>query len=189
MVPPFLLPPQRLLTHLTADTARAVTTNDSDDADIEDPADVADLTNADVYKQITNNAMAYPKQEPLVEEPTQPCSDESHVDPPTPPIQCNGGDSHPHLELTVVPFMQGSASALVPGAHQGSTIYRSTQQVLGSSTWAPFQSQCNWEFARWVKLRRPTSSAVMDLLAIPGVRVPHSLPIMLLMHCGRLSTS
>ncbi|KAI9440325.1 hypothetical protein H4582DRAFT_1796975, partial [Lactarius indigo] len=35
--------------------------------------------------------------------------------------------------------------------------------------WAPFRTQCDWEIARWAKLRGPSSSAVADLLAIPEV--------------------
>ena len=62
----------------------------------------------------------------------------------------------------------------------------------GDSIWAPFRSQCDWEFARWAKLRGSTSSAVTDLLAIPEVctvlyslyHVPSAL-----MCCKRWSTS
>ena len=151
--------------------ALVVATNVSDDVDAEDLTDLADVTDAEVYEQITNNALAYPEQEPLAEEPANLHSNESHVSPPTPPIQCDGGHSQPLLQLTVVSFTQGGAGALAPDAHQGSTVYQSTQLVLGSSAWAPFQSQCDWEFARWAKLHGPTSSAVTDLLAIPGVRV------------------
>jgi hypothetical protein len=64
-----------------ADTAPAVTPNVSDDADTEDPADVADVTDADVYEQIANNAMAYPEQAALAEEPANPCSNKSHIPP------------------------------------------------------------------------------------------------------------
>lgn len=38
-----------------------------------------------------------------------------------------------------------------------------------ASTWAPFLSQIDWEFARWAKLRGPGSTAVSDLLKIEGV--------------------
>ncbi|KAI9450403.1 hypothetical protein BJY52DRAFT_1206158 [Lactarius psammicola] len=42
--------------------------------------------------------------------------------------------------------------------------------VLGlDNIWTPFQSQCDWEFARWAKNRGPTSTAVGELLAIDGV--------------------
>ncbi|TFK64692.1 hypothetical protein BDN72DRAFT_774279 [Pluteus cervinus] len=36
--------------------------------------------------------------------------------------------------------------------------------------WAPFNSQLEWEIAKWAKLRRQGSTAFSDLLAIPGVR-------------------
>ena len=154
-----------------ADTALAVTAHDLDAVETEDLADLAELTDADVYQQIANNPMAYPEQESSVEVPSQSCSDEPHILLPTPPIQNDGGDSPLLLELSVMPFSLGHAGALVPGAHQGSSLYQRTERSLGSSIWAPFQSQCDWEVARWAKMRGPTSSAVTDLLAIPGVRV------------------
>ena len=86
------------------DATPSLASNDSEDVDADDLTDVADLTDADVYEQISNNMIVYPKQEPSVEVPAQPCSDESHIPPPTPPIQHDGGDSPPHLELIVAPF-------------------------------------------------------------------------------------
>lgn len=38
-----------------------------------------------------------------------------------------------------------------------------------ANLYALFASQVDWEFAKWVKLRGPTSTAVTDLLNIPGV--------------------
>ncbi|KAH9008391.1 hypothetical protein EDB85DRAFT_1824181, partial [Lactarius pseudohatsudake] len=35
--------------------------------------------------------------------------------------------------------------------------------------WSPFQSQCDWDFARWAKKRGPTSMSVTELLVINGV--------------------
>ncbi|KAJ7190265.1 hypothetical protein GGX14DRAFT_538049 [Mycena pura] len=35
--------------------------------------------------------------------------------------------------------------------------------------WGPFRSQLDWEVARWAKLRGSTSTALTDLLDIPGV--------------------
>ena len=89
--------------------ALVVTNNDSDDVDTENHADLAEITDADVYEQITNNVMAYPEQEPLAEEPVVPHSNESHVSLLTPPIWCNSGDSQPLLQLTIVSFTQGGA--------------------------------------------------------------------------------
>ena len=153
------------------DTALAVTTHDSDGVETEDLTDLAELTDADVRQQITNNAMAYPEQESFVEVPAQSCSNKPHILPPTPPIQNDGGDSPLLLELTIVPFSLGCAGELVPGAHQGSSLYQRNQQLLGPSIWAPFQSQCNWDVAQWAKMHGPTLSAVTELLAIPGVCV------------------
>lgn len=42
-----------------------------------------------------------------------------------------------------------------------------------SCTWAPFQSELEWEIARWAKLRGLTSTAVNDLLSIDGVCHSH----------------
>jgi hypothetical protein len=144
------------------------------DMDTEDPADAADITDADIYEQLTqnvNSSLAYPisEQEHTIEIPSsgQPQSAESHTPPPTPPIHLNGDNSLP--ELIVDSFPHGSAGVPVPGTHQGSSRYQTSEEVLGTSIWAPFRSLCDWEIARWAKLRGPTSSAVMDLLAIPEV--------------------
>ena len=53
---------------------------------------------------------------------------------------------------------------------RGSMVYESSQEGLGPSIWAPFQSECDWRFAHWAKMRGVTSSALNDLLAIPEVR-------------------
>ena len=158
----------------TADmTATAETTNTFncvDTMDADDITDLVDLTDAEIYKQIM---IAYPKDESGEVRPSAPpISIESHTPLPTPPIQCNGGDFYPHplLAFTIDRFPLGSAGTLVPGAHQGLSLYQTSQEALGPSIWAPFQSQCDWEVARWAKLHGPTSLAFTDLLAIPGVR-------------------
>jgi len=78
-------------------------------------------------------------------------------------------------DLVIECFPHGSPGAPIAGAHQGSTTYESTQAMLGDSIWAPFHSQCDWEVARWAKMRGPTSSAVTDLLAIKEVCSLHIL--------------
>ena len=37
-----------------------------------------------------------------------------------------------------------------------------------TNIYAPFSSQTDWEFTRWAKLHGPISTAVIDLLNIPG---------------------
>jgi hypothetical protein len=84
----------------------------------------------------------------------------------TPP-HANNSDARPPIVINHFPH--GSPGTPVPGAHQGSSMYHSSQELFGVSCWAPFRSQCDWELARWAKMRGPSSSAVEELLAIPGV--------------------
>ena len=46
------------------------------------------------------------------------------------------------------------------------------QDSMANNLYAPFSSQTDWEFAKWAKLRGPTSTAVTDLLSIPNVSLP-----------------
>ncbi|KAH9015641.1 hypothetical protein EDB84DRAFT_1590195 [Lactarius hengduanensis] len=78
-------------------------------------------------------------------------------------------DSEISSNVVVERFPHGHPGAPVTSTPEGASIYESTQQVLGESLWAPFQSQCDWEIARWAKMHGPTSSAVTGLLAIPGL--------------------
>ncbi|KAN0140201.1 hypothetical protein V8E53_002097 [Lactarius tabidus] len=72
-------------------------------------------------------------------------------------------------QVIVDSFPHGSAGAPIPDACEASHIYQSTQEAFGADIWAPFCSQCDWEIACWAKMRGPSSSAVADLFAIPGV--------------------
>ena len=65
-------------------------------------------------------------------------------------------------------FPSASAGAPISGPHEDPSL-----AVPDRSIWAPFRSQCDWEFALWAKMRGPTSSAVTDLLAIPEVCAPY----------------
>ncbi|KAN0136686.1 hypothetical protein V8E53_005456 [Lactarius tabidus] len=133
------------------------TFNCADTRDPDDPTNMADLTDAAIYQQIMT---AYPDEGHSGEAPplAQHNSVELHMPPPMPPIQCNGGDFDPH------PLLALAIDCFSPNAGAPTS-----QEALGSSTWALFQSQCNWEVACWAKLRGPTSSAFTDLLAIPEV--------------------
>ncbi|KAH8976821.1 hypothetical protein EDB92DRAFT_2012952 [Lactarius akahatsu] len=51
---------------------------------------------------------------------------------------------------------------------EGSGSELSSQQGdSANGVWAPFRSQCDWEFARWAKMCGATATAVTALLAIP----------------------
>jgi hypothetical protein len=67
-------------------------------------------------------------------------------------------------------FPSDAVGAPIPGVPRGQTIYESHQAVFSDSDWAPFQSQRDWEVARWAKSCGATTTAVTKLLAIPGVR-------------------
>ena len=83
-------------------------------------------------------------------------------------------------------FPFGRPGAPVVGPHQASALNGSSSAVNGDSKWSPFCSQIDWEVARWAKTCGVTSSAVGELLAIPGVSPP-SIPLDAgLMHGPRL---
>jgi hypothetical protein len=66
-------------------------------------------------------------------------------------------------------FPTGNPGAPIPDMPQHSHAYESQGAMPGDSVWAPFRSQRDWEVARWAKMCGPTSSALTELLAIPGV--------------------
>ena len=72
-------------------------------------------------------------------------------------------------EPVIVQF-GGQAGAIVkdleatPSNKQYSTEIRAHENL-----YAPFPSELDWKFARWVKLRGPGSTSVIELMAIEGV--------------------
>ena len=111
-----------------------------------------------------------------------------------PPLRADGHlPAHAETEdsgvVIIDRFPFGSPGAPITGLHDSTSRNGSSPAEVGprgDSIWAPFRSECDWEFARWAKLRGPTSSAVTDLLAIPEVcTLLHSLDHVLsvLMHC------
>ncbi|KAJ7060379.1 hypothetical protein C8F01DRAFT_988880 [Mycena amicta] len=66
----------------------------------------------------------------------------------------------------------GDAGCIVDGAEAetaGYSEYQERLEELDDNPWAPFQSQIDWEVARWAKLRGSTSTALTDLLQINGL--------------------
>ncbi|KAH9049439.1 hypothetical protein EDB84DRAFT_1666988 [Lactarius hengduanensis] len=91
---------------------------------------------------------------------------QSSSPPPEPSFpEARNPDARP--TLFVERFSHGHPGAPLDGTHQGPSTYGSTRHELGDSVWAPFRSQCDWEFARWAKTCGATASAVTALLAIP----------------------
>ena len=156
--------------------------------DHEYAVDPTDAIDADLLETLTRDfnhpatdgpELATPEELPLV-------GSHSSDPVPPPPIHFKCGVSDSTSQIIVDSFPHGSAGAPIPGAYEGSHIYQSTQEAFGASIWAPFRSECDWEIARWAKMRGPSSSAVADLFAIPGVCNLHALlSFLLLMEIGR----
>ena len=70
-------------------------------------------------------------------------------------------------------FQFGAAGAPMSG--RSVPAYQVLRDNLGpENIWYPFQSQRDWDFARWVKNRGPSSTAVTELLAMDEVSLYHS---------------
>ena len=143
-----------------------------DMADDDDASDTADITDADMFEIITqtNGLLGL---DPTTPDPAQFLLAEPELPPENPPnpLRPSSPDARPQVPVIVEPFPHGNPGAPINGS-QSSSIYESTQRVLGGSVWAPFQSECDWRFAQWAKIHGPSSSALADLLAIPNVRLP-----------------
>ena len=141
-----------------------------DGIDGDPDADDANTLDADAFEiltgSVTASTAAIPDEVPPIEpaEPTRPL--------PDPLIQVEEANSEPIAELSITRFTYGSPGAPIPGPVQGSAMYVSNQAAPSSLDWAPFSSELDWEIARWAKIRGPTSSALTELLAIPGVCGP-----------------
>lgn len=117
---------------------------EDEDEELEEDEDDGDLY---VYEDL---------QEPRSDTPHQ-----SSSPPPPAPLHQSTPEHIKHF--------QGRAGAPLPGhGDPGYTTYG--RESLGESgIWDPFHSRTDWEFARWAKLRGPSSTAVSDLLKIDGV--------------------
>ena len=92
-----------------------------------------------------------------------------------PAISDNPVSGQPTRSFIIDHFPIGSAGAPIAGPHDTSPTNEPSLAAPGEPIWAPFRSQCDWEFARWAKMSGPTSSAITDLLAIPEVCAPYHL--------------
>ncbi len=127
---------------------------------MDDPADIAD---ANAFEIITQDQNFGPVT--LEHSPPRGCL----LSMPLPDtIEPETRNSEARSSLFIDRFPHGHPGAPVSGIGQAS-IFEATCNGLGDSIWAPFRSQCDWEIARWAKMRGPTSTAVTELLAIPEV--------------------
>jgi len=142
--------------------------------------DVADVTEANVFEilaqtqssrlAVSNLTVPNPEQI-LLAKLESPLEDLPNL------LERSSPDAHPLVAIEHFPH--GNPGAPIE-AMQGSSIYKSSQEGLGGSVWAPFQSECDWCFAYWAKMNKLSSLALTDLLAIPNV----SLPFFSLLRCS-----
>jgi hypothetical protein len=142
--------------------------------------DPANITDADAFEELTQGVNGF------IQTPDQLAIDEDLevLDTPTQPTnQTNTGNVETTSSIVIIDrFPLGNAGAPISGMARGSSLYESYNMMHAGSVWAPFKSQCDWKFARWAKLRGPTSSAVNELLEISAVRTSHWAIFMLLIY-------
>jgi hypothetical protein len=73
--------------------------------------------------------------------------------------------------IVIEPYPSPLAGAPLAGSKScGDSDYSDYGKRHGrDNVYAPFCSKLDWDFARWVKLRGPSSNAVQEFLAIDGV--------------------
>ena len=135
-------------------------------ADPDDPTDTAD---ANAFEAMNRDQTFSPAS--VTPEPNGP---QSPVLPPDDTDESRMCNAEASSTIFIDHFPHGHPGASLSGAQV--SAFESIQNALGDSIWAPFQSQCDWEVARWAKMRGPTSTALTELLAIPGVRERPQIP-------------
>ena len=130
--------------------------NDTIDA----PGHLADASVLDSQEQTTScSAVSTPDNTPLSPTPESSEQDIYHVS--------DGLVSLSPLTVDKFTFGRPGVPISPPQDLSASDLSRGVDPGL---VWFPFRSQCDWEVARWAKMRGPSSTAVTELLAIPGVR-------------------
>jgi hypothetical protein len=144
--------------------------------DDDNMSDTADTTDANTFEIITHTQTSWlldldsttpsPEQIPSADVEAEV---ESRLETPPNPVEAGSADTH--RQVVVEHFTYGAPGAPINDM-QGHSTFESGDAALGESVWAPFRSECDWRFAHWAKMNGPSSSALMDLLAIPNVRPP-----------------
>jgi hypothetical protein len=66
-------------------------------------------------------------------------------------------------------FPFGSPGMPIPDKPEGSLTFKSWHATSSNLLWAPFCSELEWNFTQWAKMHGGSSTAVSQLLGIPGV--------------------
>ena len=145
--------------------------------------DLADQQDADTLDDLRQDPRLPPTTRPTLDASDSALSSAPAPESATIPSNTGHSVGSDSSDVIIDFFPFGQPRAPVPGTQWGSSTYEATHNSLGDSLWAPFQSQCDWEFARWAKMCGPTSTAVTELLAIPEVS-PLWLVWILLLTCS-----
>jgi hypothetical protein len=73
------------------------------------------------------------------------------------------------------PFPDASAGSPLPDQEESANAAYQASLGGAQNPYFPFANELDWLVARWAKLRGPSSTALTELLQIPGVRSPFSL--------------
>ena len=138
--------------------------SEEDETGPDEPTDITDADDFEILMQRnTQSRMTIPNQHAIDvtgEVPNIPI--EQAI-----PFNLPNAERSPTAVISHFPSDQ--AGAPIPSAPQGSLACQLNEDTVELPVWAPFVSQCDWEVAHWAKTHGPTSSAVMDLLAIEQV--------------------
>jgi hypothetical protein len=110
----------------------------------EDTTDTTDTTDADLLEALSNDHATTANLEQVrpveAQTPAPVASVEPVPAPPRSPTPPEADNSHATPEIFIERFPHGDPGSVLPGVHQESSIYCSSQVAFGASTWAPFHS-------------------------------------------------
>jgi hypothetical protein len=134
---------------------RSVTHSYVDTHSIDDNEDLVDEADAEALEALVQDSSAPPTTHPEL------VSRDMAQSSALPPENGHTGTANSETndlsrsDVVVDCFPFGCPGAPMSGMHGSSSVYEATHKELGDSVWAPFKSQCNWEFARWAKMHDP----------------------------------
>ncbi len=71
--------------------------------------------------------------------------------------------------IEIVPYHSSLAGAPLAEGESRSDYHDYGQQPRDANVYAPFHSKLDWDIARWMKLRGPSSNSLQEFLEIDGV--------------------
>jgi hypothetical protein len=136
--------------------------------------DTFEILEQSAFEPTNHTGAVIPEQGPPVDLSASPPAPE-HQEP-----FVAGAEMEPSL-LTIDRFPFGRpGEVLIDEPPQDPCQASGSQGTSIGTIWAPFHSHRDWAIAHWAKMRGPSSSAVTELLSIPGVCERYASFILLL---------